>query len=78
MSHQSTLVFVEVCYRHSSNFMDPVTTISCYKRHRLIKTALYYLQNIGLPIRKACHFDVIGTAKNRQITWIKNAIEVEY
>lgn len=50
MSHQSTLVFVEVCYRHSSHFIDLVTTISCYKRQRLIKTALYYLENIGLPI----------------------------
>ena len=57
MCHQPTLVFIEVCYRHSAHFMHPLIMISGVKQRRLIKTAFYYLKNVTSPI--ACPVDLI-------------------
>ena len=78
MSDQDVLVFIEVRYRKQINFGHPLETISSFKQQRLLKTALYYLEKQQLYESISYRFDAIGITQNRQITWIKNAIEVEY
>ncbi|AAO91236.1 YraN family protein [Coxiella burnetii] len=78
MSDQSMLVFIEVRYRRFSDFIHPVATVTPLKQRRLIKTALHYLQKHRPLDKISCRFDIVGITADRQITWIKNAIEVEY
>ncbi len=76
MSHQSMLVFVEVRYRRFSNLIQPLITLTPSKQRRLIKTVLHYLKEHRLLDKIFCRFDIVGITADRQITWIKNAIEV--
>lgn len=72
------LIFVEVRFRHDPDFGTSIETISKNKCQRIIRTALYYLQQEKLLDKVFCRFDVVGMDAENNLLWIKNAFEVEY
>ncbi len=77
MRDQDTLVFIEVRMRSHAHFMHPRDTIDAFKQKKIIKTAIYYLQQQKLTSRMICRFDVIAIEKeDNQLQWIKRAFEV--
>lgn len=78
MQDQDCLVFVEVRFRTQGDFGAGVETISYRKQRRLIKTALFYLQQNDLIDKIPCRFDVLGMNEQENITWIKDAFQVQY
>ncbi len=77
MREANEIVFVEVRYRKNNYFGSGADTISFTKQQRLIRTAEFYLTKYKHD-NTPCRFDVIDIAKNNDITWIKNAFDVEY
>lgn len=77
MNDESTLVFIEVKYRKSSQFGLPCEAVSATKQKKLVNTANYYLQQQGINAYNTdCRFDVVGLAgpiESSNITWLKNA-----
>lgn len=71
------LVFVEVKYRSSQNFADPLSAVNIAKMVQICKVADYYryLKQIkpSVPIR----YDVVGILKN-ETAWVKNAFPHTY
>lgn len=76
MLDRSTLVFVEVRYRSSTDIVAPIETITQPKQQRIIQTAQHYLYQHSRYADALCRFDVIGI--DAEIQWIKNAFEVQY
>lgn len=76
MRDQETLVFVEVRFRHNSNYGSCIESITFTKQSKLVKTAQNYLMKNKLD-DVACRFDVIGLSGNLKkptIKWLVNAI----
>ena len=78
MKDHHTLVFIEVRLRNNANFGSGIESISQHKQQRIIITAKHYLQQYQLTNHIDCRFDAIGIQKNKKITWIKNAFNVQY
>ena len=79
MRDQSVIAFIEVKMRTQNIHGHAIETISAQKRKRIIRTAEHYLMKHNLYDRVGCRFDVVGIdTKTLDITWIKNAFEVEY
>lgn len=74
---QNTLVFVEVKYRKSPAYGGPLSAVSQSKQQKLRSTAAFYMQQCGINENNtACRFDVIGligSMKQPEVTWLKNA-----
>ena len=69
------VVFIEVRYRSDRGYGSAADSVTRQKQNKLIRTALYYLQNRALNNR-ASRFDIIAIhpgKKNPDIDWIKNA-----
>jgi putative endonuclease len=77
MRHRSTLVFVEVRYRKRRDYVSPEQSISYAKRKRLIKTALFYLQNTEHIWYDEARFDVVAVGEHQEINWLINAFDLE-
>jgi len=76
MYDQETIVFVEVRFRHNSNYGNGAESITYTKQAKLVKTAQSYLMKNKLG-DIACRFDVVGLSgnlKKPEIKWIVNAI----
>ena len=76
MQDQQTIVFVEVRFRHNSNYGSPFESITSAKQAKLIRTAQSYLMKNKLD-DVACRFDVVGLSgniKQPEITWLVDAI----
>lgn len=73
-----TLVFVEVRYRGTTSYENPMESVTPRKQQRLIRAANYYLQRHQLW-QYPCRFDVIaiqpGRLRRYQAHWIKNAFD---
>jgi putative endonuclease len=78
MKHREALVFVEVRTRKNPDYASAVESITPSKQGKLIKTALYYLQQHDLMDKIDCRFDVIGQDQGQKFYWIQNALEVQY
>lgn len=78
MQHPKSLVFVEVRYRKSSYFGGGSASVDARKQRKLIRTALYYLQQQKMN-NAICRFDVISLSTTEtgetSIDWIKNAFD---
>lgn len=77
MADKDTLVFVEVKYRSSRAYGGALHAISPTKKKKLIRTALFYMQQKGMSNNPA-RFDVIainnsGNKDDNEILWIENA-----
>ncbi|WP_052072778.1 YraN family protein [Thalassotalea sp. ND16A] len=77
MQDRNTLVFIEVKYRKSAHFGDPLEMVSKTKQRKICKTAQVFLQKQGMnEYNTFCRFDVVsikGPAASTEITWLKNA-----
>lgn len=85
MQDKTILVFVEVRYRHYSNYGSSLESVNLNKQIKIIKTAEYYLSSHQLSEKIACRFDVVGVKPitqnlfniskldSAQVEWIKNA-----
>ena len=74
-----TVCFVEVKTRSSDRYGLPLEAVSHFKKTRLIKTALYYLQLKGWG-QCAVRFDVIGIELRQddvRMEWVKNAFDAQ-
>ena len=76
MTHRDCVVFVEVRYRASREFGDPLETITPRKQRRIIAAATHFLAaNPGLRER-ACRFDAVGvtgSGDDVEYDWITDA-----
>jgi len=77
MQDGDCLVFIEVKYRRNNNFGGAKAAIPYKKQQKIIKTAVFYLQQQGLKeYNTSCRFDVVaieGAVNQPDITWLKNA-----
>ncbi len=76
MQDKNSIVFVEVRYRSNPHYGSPADSVTSAKQDKLIKTALYYLQQHPGLARRASRFDVIAISSRNaetKIEWIKNA-----
>ncbi len=71
------LVFVEVRLRSYADFSSSLESITPAKQHRIILAATHYLQETRQWEKIDCRFDVLGIDQNAEISWIKNAFQVE-
>lgn len=71
------LVFVEVRSRHNNHYGTPAETITPAKQRRLIRAALFFLQQHRLDV--SCRFDIIAISQKNgepNLEWIKNAFQM--
>lgn len=75
MSDEDVLVFIEVRYRKKSDYGDGVATVDRFKRNKIKKAAVHYLQKNDLYDEVPCRFDVVSVSGGLQkkISWIKDA-----
>ena len=70
---EETYVFVEVKYRKSDRYGNPLEAVNANKIKRISMGAVSYLNNHKLPLdNTSVRFDVIGICKD-DITYVKNA-----
>lgn len=82
MKDKDSLVFVEVRYRLSSNFVSPVVSINAAKQQKLLRTAMVFLKHHKLSDKVPCRIDLVGITRCRStgglvVEWIKNAIQTQ-
>lgn len=75
MKDKDDIVFVEVRYRHGSDFGSAAETIDHKKRKKIMKTAMQFLQQQNLFDKIGCRFDIVGIDQ-QQISWIKDAFNI--
>ena len=78
MQDEQDIVFIEVRYRQSQQYMHVLESIDGHKQIKLVKTALYFLTTHKCS-RMNCRFDVVGCALIKQgapVQWIKNAFMI--
>lgn len=73
MKHNDSLVFIEVRLRTHQAFANAAESVTIRKQQKIIKTALYYLQEHQLTESINCRFDVIAFSDNGEPEWIKDA-----
>ena len=74
MQESSTLVFVEVKYRHSTQYGQASETVDLRKQRKIILTAQYFLHQHSHYSDLACRFDVVSfNGAGQPIEWLPNA-----
>lgn len=75
MEDAEILIFVEVRYRESSEFGDPLETITKTKQLRIIRAANFFLQRHPHYFERVCRFDAVGVTGSTHLEtrWIKDA-----
>ena len=76
MLDHEILVFIEVKYRKTNQWMSGEQAVTILKQKKLIKTAEYYLLQNQENNQRNCRFDVVsivGSKKDYDLNWIKNA-----
>lgn len=76
MVHDDTIVFVEVRYRASREFGDPLETITPRKQRRIIAAATHFLACNAEFHDRACRFDAVGVTgrgDSVEYDWISDA-----
>lgn len=80
MRDKNTIVFLEVRSRKNKRFLDPVETIDCRKKNKIIKTSQIFMQKLSSSRHFDFRFDVItltGRNNERKIEWVKDAFQAE-
>lgn len=70
MTEEDILVFVEVKYRTTSKWGNPLESVDLQKQEKIKRIASWYLASCKTVPN--CRFDVIGILNN-QIIWVKGA-----
>ncbi|NLJ73531.1 MAG: YraN family protein [Firmicutes bacterium] len=76
MRDGNTLVFVEVKYRSSERYGNPLEVVTRQKQQKIKLVASVYLEK--LTVVPCVRFDVVGIVPDRseyRITWVKGAFE---
>ncbi len=68
MRDGNVLVFVEVKYRTSDHWGDPLESVNRRKQYKIQSVADHYLYCYGT--NSLCRFDVVGILKD-EINWVK-------
>lgn len=66
------LVFVEVKYRSTLDFADPLAAVNLRKQQKISKVAQYYRCIHKVNLSKPIRYDVVGILQN-DVIWLKNA-----
>lgn len=71
MAEVTTLVIIEVRFRHSDKYGSALESITPKKQSRIIATTQHYLSSrrTDSPIR----FDVVALSGDGSLQWVKNA-----
>ncbi len=67
------LCYIEIKYRSSKKYGNPLEAVDFRKQRRISKSAMYHYMTHGAKQKKACRFDVIGINAEHQITHVENA-----
>jgi len=77
MSHDNSLIFVEVKQRANNHYGGALAAVTIKKQQRIIKSAMFYCQQQNINFeQQACRFDVVaitGTSAPYEIEWVKSA-----
>lgn len=76
MEDAATLVFVEVRFRETAAYGDPLETITRSKQKRIVRAANLFLQLHPQYRERTCRFDAIGMTGSPgapEMRWITNA-----
>lgn len=71
------LVFVEVKYRGSGRWGDPLEAVGSHKQNRICRSALYYCSTQAGGMETPCRFDVIAIYGDDSVRHIENAFECQ-
>ena len=80
MQDHDHVVFVEVRCRRNLHYGSGADSITASKRDKLIKTALYYLQQHPKQAKRPVRFDVVSLSAvddDTDFEWIKDAFQAE-
>jgi putative endonuclease len=80
MQDHDHMVFVEVRFRRHNQYGSGADSVNSRKQDKLIKTALYYLQQHPKQAKQPVRFDVISLSAadgETDIEWIKDAFQTE-
>ena len=80
MRDHDHIVFVEVRFRRNHRYGSGADSVTAAKQDKLIKTALYYLQQHPKQAKYPLRFDVISISavvNQMNIEWIKDAFQAE-
>lgn len=81
MQDSKALVFVEVRYRQHHQYGRGSETVTRSKQQKVIKAALYFLQQEKKYNRMPCRFDVIDVSPDgdrHYFDWIKDAFQTTH
>ena len=70
-----SLVFVEVKYRRTDTFGNPLEAVNATKQKRICRAASYFCMRYGYGEQTPCRFDVVGICGNGEIAHVRNAFE---
>ena len=80
MQDHDHMVFVEVRFRRNHRYGSGADSVHTAKQDKLIKTALYYLQQYPRLAKLPQRFDVVSISivdNQPQIDWIKDAFQAK-
>lgn len=80
MQDHDHMVFVEVRFRRHTRYGSGADSVTASKQDKLIKTALYYLQQHPKQAKQPVRFDVVSLStvdERSDIEWIKDAFQAE-
>jgi putative endonuclease len=80
MQDHDHMVFVEVRFRRNHRYGSGAESVHATKQGKLIKTALYYLQQHSKLAKRPVRFDVVSISAidgQPRIDWIKDAFRAE-
>jgi putative endonuclease len=79
MKDKTHLIFIEVRARKGTDFGGGLASITYAKRQKIIKTTSHYLLTQNIKDQEAIRFDVVSIdGESEQLTWIKDAFNVDY
>jgi putative endonuclease len=69
------LVFIEVRYRKSTDFLAPAFTVDARKQRKILRTAALFLSRHKRHAQRTIRFDVIAITGDtrREVTWVRDA-----
>jgi putative endonuclease len=75
MLHRGYLVFIEVRYRQSTQFLMPALTVDQRKQQKILKTAAMFLARHSRFAQHTVRFDVVAItgAEYRSTEWLQDA-----
>jgi len=80
MRDHDHMVFVEVRFRRHLRYGSGAESVTAAKQDKLIKTALYYLQQHPKQAKYSARFDVISISAaegQTDVEWIKDAFQAK-